>query len=211
MHYLNEICRAHEYLEKAQLRIAVDFDAPIFGCEMGIAYGGGIERLGRLWHSYGIVWGFDTFQGHPKQLANICPDTKAAGGQEAHAAYCMDPWYQQFGTGEVGYGFIRAELDRQGLHNVILVKGLIDEKTDISYIPHLHYAMLDMDFPLSMRNGYRLVRDKITRGGYLCLHDVIPAGHIAGMDRFYSEVLADGLWDVVSEHPECYLAVLRRK
>lgn len=188
------------------------FPAPLIGCEMGIAYGGGVERLGQCWRGKGFVFGFDTFHGHPRELALRCPDTLADGGPLAHAAKCMDYWYAdpEYGRERYGYDYIRFSLDAHGLHNVVLVQGLIGENTNIDFIPHLHYAMLDMDFPLSMRHGHRLVRDKILPGGYLCLHDVVPDGHIAGLYRFYREVVVEGLFSVVREETGSYLAVLQR-
>ena len=37
------------------------FNEPLIGCEMGIAYGGGPERIGKAWKNRGTIYGFDTF------------------------------------------------------------------------------------------------------------------------------------------------------
>lgn len=182
-------------------RLLREFSAPLFGCEMGIAFGGGVEKIGELWRERGCVWGFDTFEGHPKQLGKE--------GDE-HAVRCMDPQYERYGL-NFTYADIRHTLDEKNLHNVSLVKGLINAHTDISFIPHLHYVLLDMDFPVSMRDGYALVADKVVAGGYLCLHDVVPQGHINGLYEFYQEIKATGLWDVYSEDHRTLLAILRKK
>ncbi len=192
------------------MKIMEETDGTVYGCEMGVAWGGGIERIGRRWKGRGEVWGFDTFEGHPKHLAEVCEETIAAGGMAAHAAYCMDAQYDRY-KDPYSYEYIRKNLDAQLLDNVHLVKGLVTGKTDISFIPHLNYVLLDMDFPLSMRNGYTLVKDKIVSGGYLCLHDVVPHGHIAGLYELYREIMESGMWELVSENHQTLLAVLRKK
>lgn len=188
----------------------VDDHDMLFGAEFGVAFGGGIEKIGKLWGSRGFIWGFDTFTGHPKEIAEQCPDTLREGGLKAHAAWCMDAQYEKYGT-EYSLEHIRAELDKQGIHNVHLIQGLITEKTNVGFLPMLHYVLLDLDFPLSMRNAYRLIEDRMVVGGYLCLHDVIPKGHIPGCWELYQEILAEGKYELENEFPGSYLAVLRRK
>lgn len=214
MKTLNDLNGASKYLDVIAKNLMSEFDEPLYGCEMGIAYGGGVEKIGKLWKNRGTIYGFDTFEGHPKQLAELCEDTKAAGGIQAHATWCMDQWYkdkENFGTTRYKYNFIRRCLDEQSLDNVILVKGLITEETDISFIPKLHYVLLDLDFPISMKSAYKITKDKIVPGGYLCLHDVVPNGHIHGLHEFYQKVKNENMFDVVSEHPGSYLSILRRK
>ncbi len=198
---LNALCHAEPHLQAVCKRLLEEFPTPLIGCEMGVAYGGGIEALGKLWLGKGIVFGFDTFTGHPKHLAS----------GEQNAADCMDSWYAQFGHVGIEEAAIRAALDEAGLRNVILVQGLIDENTSAEFLPPLHYALLDLDISASMRDGYRLVRDRIVPGGYLCLHDVVPVNHIPGLPEFYAEVLESGRWEVVQELPGCFLVVLKRK
>lgn len=184
----------------------------LYGCEMGIAWGGGIEKIAKIWGSRGTIWGFDTFEGHPVDLWEKCPDSARTGGRESKAAVCMQPYYEQFAGQPYSYDYIREGLDAQGLSNAKLVKGLITEDTDISFIPHLDYVLLDMDFPVSMKNGYRLVKNKIVSGGYLCLHDVVPDGHIPGLFEFYQEILKEGTYDIISENQNAsLLAVLRKR
>ena len=208
---LNDINGASNFIKEIVEQLLTDFSCDLIGCEMGIAYGGGVEMVGKLWKDRGVIYGFDTFEGHPKQIGRECKYTKKYGGDLASATLCMDNWYNCYGYDDLSYEHIREELDKQELSNVILVKGLITEKTDLSFISELHYAFLDLDFPLSMWNAYNLVKDKVIPGGYLCLHDVIPHGHIPGCFEYYQEMLSDGLFEVIIEHPESYIVILRKK
>lgn len=187
-------------LEIAQ-RLITEFDGPLIGIEMGIAYGGGVEAIGRMWRYRGTVHGFDTFEGHPKQLAY---------SQEAHEAYCMDLQYVWGGKEGLSYEYQRAELDRQDLPNVILHKGLVTEKSLDGFKDPIHYCLLDMDLVTSMICGYLAVKDKIVKGGYLLLHDCIPRGHLFGNWGIYQEIMASGMWKLISETPSAYLVILQR-
>lgn len=211
---LNAINGASVHTQNCVERLKTEFEGHLYGAEFGVAYGGGIEKIGRKWKGRGTVYGFDTFAGHPRKVADVCEASIEDGGQESQAAVCMDFWYKrggEFDVAHVQYGNIRAELDRQQLDNVVLCAGLITDKTDLWFVPKLHYVLLDLDFPLSMRQAYELVKHKLVPGGYLCLHDVLPVTHLHGLGEFYSDVLADGLFDVVGEYPESYLAVLKKK
>ncbi len=187
---------------------------PLCGVEMGVAFGGGVEALGKLWKGRGVVWGFDTFTGHPQEEIAL-KDPAAEGGLDSIAARCMDQWYlsadKAFAKENTTFGLIRSQLNEQGLYNVVLVPGLITPETDVSFLPPLHYALLDLDYVLSMRTAYGLIENRIVPGGYLCLHDVLPVVHIPGLNAFYREILASGKWDVVVEEPNCYLAILQRR
>jgi hypothetical protein len=193
-------------------RVMHEFAGPLAGAEFGVAYGGGVERIGKLWKNRGVVYGFDTFEGHPKQIGEICPFSSMAGGRSSFAATCMDNWYkpEHYGVEAITDKYIQAELDRQGLDNVKLVKGLVTADTDVSFLPELHYCLLDLDFPLSMLEAYRLVADKIVKGGYLLLHDVVPRGHILGCWEVYQRMLEEGKFMIVEEREDCLLAVLKR-
>lgn len=174
------------------------FKDNLIGCEMGIAYGGGVEQIGKMWKGHGVIHGFDTFEGHPTFLAT--PETQ-------DAAHAMDPHYVKYGKAALSYEYQRAELDRQGLDNVILHKGLLNP-TSLDGIPYLHYALLDLDLLASMRIGWELVRPKMVQGGYLCMHDVTPRGYLVGLWEFYQEVLGSGEYKLVEEAST--LAVLER-
>ena len=196
-------------------RCLAEFNSNLIGCEMGVAYGGGVEAIGKLWKDRGIVYGFDTFEGHPKQVAAECEYSKQVGGINSFAANCMDYWYntnnKEYGTTRLGLDYIQSELDASNITNVILVKGLITENTNIDFINELHYAFLDLDIPLSMKNGYELIKNKIVKGGYLCLHDCIPNGHIFGCYEIYQEILKENLFEIEKEIPESYLVILKKK
>jgi hypothetical protein len=176
---------------------------PLIGAEFGVAYGGGVEAIGRLWKPVGgTIYGFDTFDGHPKQLAES-PDE--------HESWCMDAYYEKYGTELLSYDVQRKALDEAGITNVVLVKGLISEKLCGPYLPHLHYALLDLDIVASMRIAWNIVRPRMVSGGYLCLHDVIPSNHMTKLHALYHEILVTNEYDIVSETPQSYLVVLRRR
>lgn len=209
---LNDTNGASHYTAEITKQIMKEFEGDLFGAEFGIAYGGGVERIGKLWGSRGTVWGFDTFEGHPKEIGELCEHSKEAGGVSSFAATCMDGWYSNsdYGTERLAYDYQRKKLDEQGLTNVTLVKGIINEKTDVSFIPKLHYCFIDLDFPLSIWQAYNLVKYKIVKGGYLCLHDVIPEHHIHGCYYRYKQILADGMFEVYNEFDNHLLAILKK-
>ena len=181
----------------------------IIGVEFGIAWGGGVEEIGKIWKDKGIIYGFDTFEGLPKKEA--LRDEDCNYSLDSFAATCMDNWYEAWGYEQLTLKYIQSELNKQGLNNVKLVKGLIDENSNIDYIPYLNYVLLDLDIPICMKNAYKLVRDKIVKGGYLCLHDVVPVGHINGLNEWYQEILKTDEYEIIMEVPESYLTVLRKK
>jgi hypothetical protein len=189
------------------------FDKEHLKCaEFGIAFGGGVEGIGKMLKGHapgGTVWGFDTFDGHPEFLVK----------EENHAKLCMRRWYDNKYEGKwriphltkemLTYEYQRKKLDEQGLDNVILKKGLIDNNTDIG-IDYLHYTLLDMDIPISMRAGYEIVKDKIVKGGFLALHDCNPKGHIDGLWELYQEILNSGQWKEIIHCDTSYLIVLEK-
>jgi hypothetical protein len=195
-------------------RCLTEFDGFLLGAEMGVAYGGGIAKIGKKWGDRGIVYGFDTFEGHPiSEMVPRCTYTQESGGVQSMAAVCMDFWYnsEQYGQ-KFRDTHIREELDNLGLSNVYLIKGVVTDTTDVSFIPELHYVLLDMDFPQAQWDGYNLVKHKIVQGGYLCLHDMVKPGHIHGCYEKYLDILNEGLFEVVEEKPDPELiAVLRKK
>lgn len=211
---LNDINGASILTKEYSVRCIEEFSENLIGAEFGVAYGGGIARIGRNWKGRGIVYGFDTFEGHPAQIVEHCQYTKEDGGKNSHAATCMDPWYKnesEYGLDKIKYDYIRQQLDNEGLNNVHLVKGLITNKTNIDFIPYLNYCLLDLDYPLSMMDAWNLVKNKIVKGGYLCLHDVVPRLHIYGLWENYQKMLSENLYEVVHENNSSLMAVLRKK
>lgn len=185
------------------------FEKDIIGAEFGIAWAGGIEEIGKIWKDKGIIYGFDTFEGLPKEES--LRDKDCNYSLDSFGATCMDDWYKSFGYDCLTLEYIQSELDKQGLNNVKLVKGLINENSNIDYIPYLNYVLLDLDIPICMKNVYKLVKDKIVKGGYLCLHDVVPKGHINGLNEWYQEILKTKEYEIIMEVSESYLTVLRKK
>ena len=196
-----------------------EFKGHLYGVEMGICFGGGIEKIGKQWKDRGDVWGFDTFEGHPvEQMLPRDEWAQQSGGRDSMAAVCMDCWYtddqHRFATQGVdkcSQEYIQSELDKEGLTNVHLVKGLVTEKTDVSFIPYLNYAFLDMDWPQAQWDGYNLIKHKIVKGGYLCLHDMIKPGHIAGCYEKYLDIMAEGLFEHEFELIEPSVIVVLKK
>ena len=150
----------------------------------------------------GKIFAFDTFTGHPKELSY---------SQKSHEAICMDPQYAKYGVEKLEYEYQRNELDRQGLHNVILRKGLInDDSMKDAGITEIHYALLDLDMITPMVLAWKLVRPLMVPGSYLCLHDVTPREHIAGLWGLYQEILASGEYNLILDEPKSYIVVLQR-
>jgi len=199
----------HEIAE----RCLTEFKGKLYGVEKGCPYGAALAFIGELWRGRGTIWGFDTFEGHPQEIAELCPDTIKDKGVDSNAARCMDYWYNSpdYGTDKLKYEYIRSKLDELGLDNAILVKGLFTSETKIDFIPKLHYAMIDFDYPLSQWDGYNAVKNKIVKGGYLCLHDMIPKGHIAGNYERYQDILAEGIFDIELEDRASLLVILKKK
>ena len=170
--------------------------------ELGSPYGGGVEQIGRMSRGKGKIFAFDTFTGHPKELSY---------SQKSHEAICMDPQYAKYGVEKLEYEYQRNELDRQGLHNVILRKGLInDDSMKDAGITEIHYALLDLDMITPMVLAWKLVRPLMVPGSYLCLHDVTPREHIAGLWGLYQEILASGEYNLILDEPKSYIVVLQR-
>lgn len=176
----------------------------VYGVEMGIAYGGGVERIGKLWKGRGTIYGMDTFIGHPEHLA------VDASSDEAR---CMDHWYRPeiLGKDKLAYEYQRGVLDSEGLDNVILVKGEVN-KDSCKDIPKIHYALMDMDMLVSTKNGYEALKNKIVKGGYLCLHDVIPPVHLGGYlyNWWYNDTMKQDGYEIVEELPGSHLGIYRK-
>lgn len=213
MRNLNDLDGREDGAGKILLRTAARtldiFGENVIGVEMGIAYGGGVEAIGKMWKTKGIIYGFDTFEGLPKDIALKDPDCNFS--KQSFAATCMDYWYSIYDNKELTLEYQQQELDKQGLNNVKLVKGLIDESTNVDFIPYLNYAFLDLDLPLSMKNAYNLIEHKLVKDSFLCLHDVLPKGHINGLYEFYQNLVSSKKYKVVGEYGmNVHLAVLQK-
>jgi len=213
---LNENNGAHLITRKYQTELLDLFpDEQLRGCEMGVAYGGGLANMRRIWGDRtDTIWGFDTYEGHPvEEMLTRCEASQRAGGKASMAAVCMEHWYNlkdRYGDRYTDE-HIQAELDELGYDNVVLVKGLVTDATDVSFIEDLHYAFIDMDWPQAQRDGYELLKNKIKPGGYLALHDMCKRGHIPGCWEIYQDILAEGVFELVEERPDPQIvSVLRR-
>lgn len=210
LYNINNTCGADYLLFGVAAMVRRKFDKEkLIGAEMGTAYGGGVEGIGKIWKNHGEIHAFDTFEGHPEFLAV----------NDGHEKSCMKRWYDNVYEGKwriphltkemLTYEYQRKALDDQSLDNVILHKGLINENS-LKDVPYLHYALLDMDLVVSMKTGFNLVKNKIKKGGFLALHDCNPRGHIEGLWEIYQEILASGEWKEIIHCDTAYLIVLEK-
>lgn len=199
---LNKFNGADKFLEAVQMGIMEEFPKDfLIGVEMGIAYGGGVESLGIMWKERGLVFGFDTFSGHPKILAI---------SEKHHEATCMDPQYKQFGEDKLSFEYQREELNKQGLDNVFLIRGMVTKESG-EHLSKIHYCLLDMDMLQSMQSGYAAVENLIVLGGYLCLHDVVGHKLLPELHEWYEQMVkTDKKWEIILERKPEYLAILKR-
>lgn len=189
---------------KYAIEVMTKFTNPTLA-ELGIAWGGGVEEIGKQLKQrgcMGTVYGFDTFEGHPRHLSY---------SDKAHEAYCMEPQYRKYGLDGLSIEFQQKNLDEQGLDNVKLVKGLINDNSfkDVG-ITQLHYCLLDLDMINPMTLAWTLVRPVMAKGGFLCLHDVTPREHITGLWGLYQEILATGEYRLLVDEPKSYIVVLEK-
>jgi hypothetical protein len=176
--------------------------------ELGSAWGGNLQYAGELLRDKGIVYGFDTFSGMPKHLGLEEEKNCIIRGWGHNIPNCMDVWYAKFDPNELTYSYQRQVLDENALNNVILVKGEVNENS-LDNIPYVNYAFLDMDLLVPMQIGYEAIKNKLVSGGYLLLHDVV--NNLPLLMQWYEEIKGEGIWEIVEEVPNSYLAILRKK
>lgn len=175
----------------------------LIGLEIGSAYGGGVEIAAKLWKGRGKFYGYDTFEGHPRDLADDQSDKEA---------WCMDMWYKdnEFGTEKIKYDYQRKILDEEGLTNAILVKGRVN-KHSFDDIKKAHFVMIDMDMIKPTRIAYEAIKDKIVVGGYLMMHDSLPENHLPQIHRYvYEEIIKEGRWKLIKQSYPGLVTVLER-
>ena len=82
-------------LEKLMAEFSND---KLVALEVGSAAGGAVEFTAKLWGERGAVYGYDTFEGYPKDLAD---------DQESSEAHAMDIWKEipGFGKEEISYEY----------------------------------------------------------------------------------------------------------
>lgn len=200
---INSVNGANVLLEKYIKQTKEDFKTDLVAVMMGIAYGGDVEMCAKLWGDKGKVYGFDTFEDlHPRHLAKRDTDFEAT---------CMQYWYDTMGTDTLSLEYQTNQLKEMGLTNAHLIKGEV--KVDsCEFLDKIHLAWLDMDLIESMRTGYQAVKDKLVKGGYLCLHDVVPRYHIAGLyELFYGEYFNDDEWEELERVNTAMFTVWRKK
>lgn len=175
----------------------------IIALEVGSAYGGGAEMMGKTLYGRGKVYGYDTFEGHPRDLADSPTDPEAN---------CMDLWYKEphYGLNKLSYEYQRIILDEEGLDNVILVKGRIHEHS-FDDIERVHFALFDLDLVQSTRIAYEALKDKIVKNGYLFIHDALPKDNLVHLNKYvYNEIVPDKRWKMFGEFPNDFVLVLQK-
>lgn len=169
MFNINDTNGDSKFLERYQKRLLKEFPREtLYGIEFGVAYGGGMEQICKLWRNRGIVVGYDTFTEHPKHLASYDIEETI-----------MDGWYNEHGKENLlSKEHIQKELTDGGIFNFILVKEEVTSKSVLDVPFRFHYALLDFDIAVCMNDAYNMVRDRMIPGGYLCVHDIIPEDHL---------------------------------
>ena len=204
MQWLNKLNGADLIEIKYTTKCMEEFEGDLTAVVMGSAYGGCLEAMGKLLKDRGKVYGCDTFEDmHPVHLA------PTQGGFEAT---CMNHWYnrEDYGTDRLAYDYQRKELDKQGLDNVILIKGEVGPHT-VKDLDKIHYAFLDMDMPKSMDNGYQAVKNKIVKGGYIMFHDTQNIGSLTSWYNQEVRLNDKKMWKVVGDLGRELLKVLQKQ
>lgn len=172
-------------------------DRILVGAEFGVAYGGGVQAIGRAWRGKGTIHGFDTFTGQPKEC----------GLPGDPSRDCMDMHYRAHGRESLDLGVIQRILADEGLVNVVLHSGLITPHS-MDGIPSLDYCLLDLYFEAPMRMAWSMVDARMVAGGYLCLHDALGPSTLPGLLQLMADIAATGRYTLVST--DCFLAVFTR-
>lgn len=202
--WLNKTNGADQACTRYHKLIMDEFEGDLYGAVMGSAYGGELIAMTETWGDRGYVYGFDVFEDlHPKHLA-----------EDVHGfdATCMDNWYEleEYGIPKMAIAYQQSVLDELKLDRVKLIKGEVHPDS-CKDIPKLHYAFLDMDIPFSMDQGYKGVRDKIVKGGYLLFHDT---QNIPEVGKWYKKEVLEKDGEMWEEHEKLdgnLLVVLKRK
>ena len=199
--WLNRGGKASEFQLKKIEEVLSNFLGKITVLEVGSAYGGAVEEIAKISKRIN-VYGYDTFEGHPKDLSK---DVKSV------EAVCMDYWYRSdvFGTSTLDYDFQLKVLKSLKLNNAHLVKGRINEKS-FGDLDKIHFAMLDMDLIVPTRIAYEALAPKIVQGGYMMFHDY-GENHLPLLLAFVDNVvIPSGLWEIES-HKEDAFIFLKKK
>lgn len=176
----------------------------LIGVICGVAYGGSVEAIAKSWIGIGKVYGYDTYEKHPKHLSD---------NPLSEEAICMDQFYEQcaFGSNNLSIEYIDNTLKNLGLNNFSLIKGEVN-KNSFDILDKVHYVMLDMDLEKPMRLSYDILKNKIVKNGYLLLHDTV--GHYDNtfplLEKLYNDIKGEGLFEVIEDIPSSYLSVLKK-
>lgn len=201
--WLNE-CNGAAKIHMEYVDDVIDrFKNDIVTCEIGCAYGGGIEAIAKRLKGHGDAYGFDTFSGHPRQLAKDPNDFEAL---------CMDYWYSSsmFGMERLDKDYQEGVFNDLDLTNAHLIKGLVNENS-FDFLDKIHLAFIDLDMIVPTRMAYAGVKDKIVSGGYLLMHDTVPENHLPELNKFmFSDIMNSGLWTDLKTYVPSYLSAVRK-
>jgi predicted O-methyltransferase YrrM len=131
--------------------------------------------------------------------------------------HCLDPFPDRNGRKNPGLEMAERDLKRNKVERkVVFLNGFSSDPEIVAQIPmELDFIFVDGDHSLDgIRNDWRIVSERLTKGGVVCLHDaVVPSGATPagfGSEIFYRDVISvDSLFEAVEE---CHtMAVLRRQ
>ncbi len=190
------------YIQLAMLELIKDeFKKDIVALEIGSAYGGGVEMMAKSLKGKGKAYGYDTFEGHPEDLAD---------DKNSSEARAMDIWYEKFDKKELSYDYQRKILDKEDLDNAILVKGRVNRHS-FNNIKKAHLIMFDMDLIKPTKVAYEALKNKIVKNGYLFFHDTLPPEHLPLLYKYvYNKVLKDKNLQLYKEFTPCHLTIIKK-
>lgn len=189
-----------------------EFSHKIHYAEFGVAYGGGLLTCCHVLGDKGKVFGFDTFEGHPKNETLKCEHSMKAGGLNSKAALCMDGTYELAISRNFNYDYdsVNFYLENNGAKNFELIKGLIDENFTVRQ-DYFDVVLLDLDIPYSMKIAYEKIKKIISPKGYLIMHDVDIHRKIPGLWELYEEIIEENMFEKFEEIPTNDFVILRKK
>lgn len=202
--WLNTHNGADKVSEMYIRRMLREYKDDLYGVIMGVAYGGDVEAVAKIWKDSGHVWGYDTFESlHPKHLAVNMKDDEAT---------CMDFWYETMGTEKLSLEYQRGVLHKLNLNNAHLVKGEVTVQS-CEKLPVIHYAFLDMDMIKSTQIGWKAIKDKIIKGGFVLFHDALPEKHLGGRIYKYiqKEIRDQDGFREYARYEHCHTLVIQKK
>jgi len=128
--------------------------------------------------------------------------------------YCIDPWPSPVGQINACYAIFKRHVHRAGMTGRIKVLRMNSAQIGAAVPNDLDFIFVDGDHSWQgIKTDWRLVRQKLCRGGIVCLHDsFVPPGESwrrPDSVRFFEEVIAQGSQFNIIDRMHS-LAVLRK-